>query len=479
MVNFATLLTQEQVERTHTASLEILQNVGMLVRNEKARTIFQKHGCKVNTDTQIVTFPPPVIENFRAMLPATFTFYGRDPKYDRTLPKDGPVLVTGSSAPDIIDPVTGRPRRALSKDIAQIAQLIQALPAYDIFSISTLAEDALPGQFTLARLYPSLKHCLKPVRSTTKDMDDAAAVMQLLYALAGSEEAYHQRPFVTQHYCPVVSPLTMDQLSTEAVIFFSEAGLPVYPSIVPNAGLTSPMSMAGTLVQGNAEFLAISVLMQMVHEGTPTIYATLPTVADMRTGAYASGGIECGMLHMAFAQMARFYHVPCGGYIGLSNSKINDAQSGYETGMSSVAGVLAGVDMLNMGGLLDALKVFDFGKAVIDDEIAQMLKRLMRGITFTEDDLALQVIAQIKPGGSFMMSPHSLKRMKSEALLPRLAEREAREVWEKKGSPDTHARAMLRVNEILANTGPGLIPAEAEVRLHSLFKDLVPGIPEN
>jgi len=316
LVNFATLLTQEQVERTHTASLEILQNVGLLVRNEKARTIFQQHSCKVNAETQIVTFPASVIENFRAMLPATFTFYGRDPKYDRTLPKDRPALVTGSSAPDIIDPITGHPRRALSDDIAHIAQLIQELPAYDIFSISTLAEDALPGQFTLARLYPSLKHCLKPIRSTTKDMDDAAAVMQLLYTLAGSEEAYYQRPFVTHHYCPVVSPLTMDQLSTEAVIFFCEAGLPVYPSIVPNAGLTSPMSMAGTLVQGNAEILAISVLMQMVREGTPTIYATLPTVADMRTGAYASGGIECGMLHMGFAQMARFYNVPRGGYIG-------------------------------------------------------------------------------------------------------------------------------------------------------------------
>jgi len=220
LVNFATLLTQEQVERTHTASLEILQNVGLLVRNEKARTIFQQHSCKVNAETQIVTFPASVIENFRAMLPATFTFYGRDPKYDRTLPKDGPVLVTGSSAPDIIDPITGHPRRALSDDIAHIAQLIQELPAYDIFSISSLAEDALPGQFTLARLYPSLKHCLKPIRSTTKDMDDAAAVMQLLYTLAGSEEAYYQRPFVTHHYCPVVSPLTMDQLSTEAVIFF-------------------------------------------------------------------------------------------------------------------------------------------------------------------------------------------------------------------------------------------------------------------
>src|SRR5512136_2463498 len=147
--------------------------------------------------------------------------------------------------------------------------------------------------------------------------------------------------------------------------------------------------------------------------------------------------------------MAHFYNVPYGGYIGLSNSKLNDAQSGYETGMSCAAGLLAGVDMFNMGGLLDALKVFDFAKAVIDDEIAQMLKRVKRGISFSEEELALQVIAQVKPGGSFMMSPHTARRMKSEALLPKLAEREAREIWEKKGSPNTHARAMQRVNEIL------------------------------
>jgi trimethylamine--corrinoid protein Co-methyltransferase len=475
LINFATLLTQEQVERTHIASLEILENIGLLVRNEKARTVFERHGCRVDAGTQIFKFPPAVVEEFRHMIPATFTFFGRDPKYDRTLPQDGPVIVTGSSAPDVIDPVTGRARRARSDDIARIAHLVNELPAYDVFSISTLADDAPPGQFTLARLYPSLKYCLKPVRSTTKDMQDIQTILRLLYTIAGSEAAYREHPFVAHHYCPVVSPLTMDQLSTEAIIFFCEQGLPVYPSIVPNAGLTSPMSMAGTLAQGNAEFLAISVLMQMVREGSPTIYATLPTVADMRTGAYASGGIECGMLHMAFAQMARFYNVPCGGYIGLSNSKVNDAQSGYETGMSTVAGVLGGADMLNMGGLLDALKAFDFAKAVIDDEIALMLKRLKRGIVFDEEELALEVIAQVKPGGSFMMSPHTKKRMKSEALLTRLADREAREGWEKKGSLDAHARAMQRVREILAHESMALFTEEVERRIRAQFKDLIPG----
>jgi trimethylamine--corrinoid protein Co-methyltransferase len=429
----------------------------------------------VDSDTQFVTFPPAVVEKYRAMLPPTFTFRGRDPKFDRTIPKDGPILVTGSSAPDIIDPVTGRERRARSDDIARIAHLINELPAYDVFSVSTLADDAPEGQFTLARLYPALKYCLKPIRSTTKDMEDAQAIMRLLYAIAGSEAAYMERPFVTHHYCPVVSPLTMDHLSTEAIMYFSEKGLPVYPSIVPNAGLTSPMSMAGTLAQGNAEFLAAAVLMQMSREGTPTIYASLPTVADMRSGAYASGGIECGMLHMAFAQMARFYNVPCGGYIGLTNSKLNDAQSGYETGLSAMAGLLGGADMFNMGGLIDALKTFDFAKAVIDDEITQMLKRMKRGINFNEEELALDVIAQIKPGGSFMMSPHTAKRMKTEALLTKISDRDARTIWEKKGSMDAQAHAMQRANEIFAKNSAAIFPADVEARIRAEFPDLVEG----
>ncbi|MGD0610686.1 MAG: trimethylamine methyltransferase family protein [Anaerolineales bacterium] len=474
-MTFACLLTLEQVEQVHLASLEILEEVGLLVRHEKARAIFARHGCQVNAETQIVKFPPAVVEQFRAMTPTTFTFRGRDPSYDRTIPKDGPLIVTGSSAPNLLDPVTGQERRARSDDIARIARLIQALPGYDVFSVSTLADDAPPGQFTLARLYPALKHCLKPVRITSKDLEDARTVLRLGEVIAGSEAAYREHPFLTHHYCPVVSPLTMDHSSTEALIFFTEQRLPVYPSIVPNAGLTAPMSLAGTLAQGNAEFLATASLMQMVQAGTPLIYATLPTVADMRTGAYASGGIECGMLHMAFAQMAHYYHVPCGGYIGLTNAKINDAQSGYETGMSTMAGVLAGADMLNMGGLLDALKTFDFAKTVIDDEIALMLKRVKRGFEFSTQDLALEVIAKVGPGGSFMVTPHTIKHMKTTALLPTLSDRETRSAWLGKGALDTQARAMRRVREILAQPDLAVFPAELDQRVRAEFPGLVSG----
>ncbi|NOT05664.1 MAG: trimethylamine methyltransferase [Anaerolineales bacterium] len=470
---FAELLTQAQVERIHDAALEILEEVGLKVRYEPAREIFAKHGCHV--DGERVKFPREVVEKYRRMIPPSFTFYARDPKFDKTIPQDSPVIVTASSAPDIIDPVTGQERRAESGDIARIAHLINELPGYDVFSISTLADDAPADQFTISRLYPALKYCLKPIRVTTTDHKDTLSIMKMAYLVAGGEAAYKERPFLTHHYCPTVSPLSMDNLSTENVIYFASEGLPVYPTIVPNAGLTSPMSMAGTLAQGNAEFLATATLMQMVKEGTPTIYATLATVADMRTGAYTSGGIECGMLHMAFAQIAHFYNVPCGGYIGLTNSKVNDAQAGYETGMSAIGGLVSGMDMFNIGGLIDALKTFDFAKAVIDDEMAQMMKRLKRGVSFTEEDLALDLIKQVGPGGSYIVAKHTISRMKTEAVMTKLADRDARTSWVKKGAMDIQARAMKKLKDVMvANVNP-LISPELDEKLRAEFPGLVAG----
>ena len=178
MVKFATLLTTEQVERTHQAALEILEKIGILVHNPKARQIFVRHGCRVDAQTNIVKFPPSIVEEFRK-IPPKFTFFGREAKFDRTIPDDGPIVVTGSSAPNIIDPVSGRERRSRSDDIARIAYLVNELPGYDVFSVSTLAEDASPDQFTLARLYPAVKNCLKPVRSNAPDQHDAEQLLQL------------------------------------------------------------------------------------------------------------------------------------------------------------------------------------------------------------------------------------------------------------------------------------------------------------
>jgi trimethylamine--corrinoid protein Co-methyltransferase len=471
---FATLLSEEQIHQVHDASLEILERVGMLVRNRRAREIFEENGCQVDHGSEIVKMPRQVVEHYLPLYPPTFTFCARDPQYDRTVPTDSPLILTGSSAPNLIDPVTGAERRATSTDLARIAHLVNELPGYDVFSISTLANDAPPGQFSLSRYYPSIKNTVKPVRANTPPAD-AESVLKLIYLIAGGEDAFRAQPFVTHHYCPVVSPLTMDFDSTQLLILFSELDLPSYFSIVPNAGLTSPLTLLATLSQCNAEFLGAATLTQMIRPGKAVIYNTLPTVADMRTGAYSPGAIETGMLHMACAQMARFYNIPSGGYIGLTNAKLNDAQSGIETAASVVAGYLGGVDIFNMAGLLDALMAFDFAKAVIDNETALMLKRIKQGFEFSPANFALDQIAEVGPGGMFAGTEHTLERMRTAMLLTEVADRDPRAQWLERGGLDSAARALHKAKDILTRDNPAALDPELDAQVRVAFPGLVPG----
>ena len=472
---FAQLLTESQVRRTHEASLEILHQVGLEVQNAGAREIFGRHGCTVADDTRRVTIPPAVIEDCLKSIPPKFTFHARNPEFDRTIPDHAPLTMTASSAPNIIDPVTQQARLATSEDLARIACLVDRLPGIDLFSVPTLAADAPPGQDSLTRFYTALKYCGKPVRGSAAPGDDASAILELAYEIAGSEAAYRAHPFITHHHCPVIAPLRMDEHSTGLMIFYTEQGLPNHPTIVPNAGLTSPMTLAGTLAQGNAEFLACAALTQMVRPGTPMIYSTLSTVADMRSGAYASGGIECGMLNIAHAQMARFYRVPCAGYIGLTNSKLVDAQAGYEKALSCMGGVLAGMHVLQFAGLIEALLTFDFGMAVVDNEISLMLKRVARGMEFSEANLALDEIKAVGPAGMFAETDLTLELMKATAFLPDVADRESRESWSKKGGLDTSDKALLKARKFLESDCPSLFSPEVETRIRQRFDSLVAG----
>ncbi len=474
-MQYAEFLKSHEVAQIHEAAIEILDTVGIFVRNEKARNIFKKHGCDVDAETHIVKIPPNIIRTFRQAFVPSFQFRGRDPHFDRTIPDDRPLIVTASSAPNINDTQSGQERPANSKDIANIAYLINELSGYDVFSISTLASDAPETLFSISRFYPALKNCLKPIRGNTPNMNDLRQVLELGAMIAGSREAYSERPLITHHCCPVVSPLTLDVESTEILMYLVENELPVYGTIVANAGMTAPMSLTGTLALGNAEFLSMSVLMQMIRPQTPLIYAVLSTVADLRSGEYAPGGIETGILQMAHAEMARFYGVPSGGYVGLTNSHIDDVQAGYETGMSATAAMLGGADMFNMGGLLGSLMAFDYAKAIIDNEIALMLKRINTGMEPVSESGFLDLIKEVGPGGNYMVQEDTVKRMRSTALLPALAIREMRASWEKHGRRDVYSKAMQQVKKILAQDNPAVFGKEIDQKIRSRFKDLVPG----
>jgi trimethylamine--corrinoid protein Co-methyltransferase len=157
----------------------------------------------------------------------------------------------------------------------------------------------------------------------------------------------------------------------------------------------------------------------------------------------------------------------------LTNAKVNDAQSGYETGMSAMAGLLSGVHMFNMAGLLDALMSFDFAKAVIDDEIAQMLKKTAAGLEFSDDNLALEIIAEVGPGGMYADNLHTVQRMKSTGLLPEIADRDPRQLWLERGGLDSQARAMRRVHDILTRPNNAGFTEELDEQIRRTFQGLV------
>lgn len=474
-MEFFRYLSDGDIQEVHEASLEILAEVGLLVRNEKARKRFQKHGAEVDHETEMVKIPSSVVEKYRALIPPTITLRGRDPKYDVTFPRKLPVIATASSAPDIVDPVTGITRRATSADIANIGHLINELDGFDLFSISVLADDAPKDQFSLSRFYPALKNCLKPIRTSVIDQREIEQVLKLGELIVGSPEAYWERPFINFGYCSIVSPLTMDFDSTEMLMFYAENNITAYGTIAPMGGINTPLTLPGMLTLMNAEWLAAAILAQMSLAGTAQIYNFLPVFADMRDGAYAPGAIEVGMMNSAVCQMARFYNVPAGGYLGLTNSKIADAQAGFEKGMSPLMGAMSGIDFIVMGALQDALMSFDFGQAVIDNEIALMVKKARSGFGFSTEAMGLNEIKRAGPGGMFAAHPETLANMNNATFMPEVADRKLREQWELDGSSTIHQRAMNKAVDILSGPNRGLLDGVSDTRVRSHFDNLVQG----
>jgi trimethylamine--corrinoid protein Co-methyltransferase len=213
----------------------------------------------------------------------------------------------------------------------------------------------------------------------------------------------------------------------------------------------------------------------MSKAGTSLIYNFLPVFADMRDGAYAPGAIEIGMMNAAVCHMARYYNVPAGGYLGLTNSKISDAQAGFEKGMSPLMGALSGVSFIVMGGLLDALMSFDYGQAVIDDEIARMIKHVRRGFGFSRESVSLDEIKATGPAGMFAANPQTFKRMHSTCFMPDLADRKLREQWAVEGGSTIHQRALDKALGILSNPNAAALDAEVDGRIHAAFDGLVKG----
>ncbi len=257
-------------------------------------------------------------------------------------------------------------------------------------------------------------------------------------------------------------PGTFDPEVTDILTFWREQGLPVALSAAPMAGSTSPLTLAGTLTQLNAEELTGMVYTQLVRPGTPGLAGYIPGQMNPRSGAYLAGTAEFGMMQAAAAPLAQFYNVPIYCTAGMIDSETPGQQAGYDVGGASY--------IQHAVGMIENMNAVSYEQMVVDNDLILMVKRVLRGINTDPDHLAVEAIQRVGPGSHYLTDEHTLRHLRSEFVFPALAERNHREVWLLRGAPDLRQRATDLVNRLLAEPRPRLLPASLDEAIRARFR---------
>jgi len=459
-------LTEEQIRQIHQASLTVLEHTGIHVENEDALALYRQGGAWVDGNRVHIT--QAMIEKALETVPARVLLAGRDPEQDVVLEDKRVYAGTGGSPTMVLDPGADTVRPSTLRDLADLARLADALQHCDFIVIPLHPTDVPDEDVPINRFYTCLTHSTRHIMGGVGSIEGALQVIEMGAMIAGGSEALRERPFISAITSWMVSPLHLDTSVTDILIEWCKHGLPVALSSAPMAGSTSPVTLAGTLTQLNAEQLSGIVLSQLVRPGTPVLAGYIPGVADMRTGGYLGGAVEFGMMQAAAAQLAHFYGVPIYGSGGMSDSKLPDAQAGYEKMATFLLAAMGGCNYIHHAlGMITNMSAASLEQAVIDDDIVGMAMRVLRGIEVTEDSLAVEAIHRVGPGGHYLMDRHTLQFMRSELFYPPLADRQNRAMWEEAGKKDTRARAIARVERLLRkHQPPGLPPAvDAAIRV--------------
>jgi trimethylamine--corrinoid protein Co-methyltransferase len=303
-----------------------------------------------------------------------------------------------------------------------------------------------------------------------------AELKRLAVAIAGGEEAFLARPFMSLNLCYSVSPLRFAEETTETLTAAVRAGFPVAIVSAPLAGATSPASLVGTLVQVMAETLAGLTYVQLLRPGHPLLMGNLPLVADLRTGNMIGGNAELALMNAAAAQICQSYGLPIYNSCGLTESKIPDAQAGFEKGLTVAVTALAGCEFNHhASGMLESMLCVAYEQYVIDDDINGTAMRLVKGIEVTETALSLDVIDEVCRGeGHYLGHPQTLELMNNEYYYPHTADRRTRQDWEKDGSPDMRELARRRARAVLRDHFPPGFAPEVDAQLREMFPIALP-----
>jgi trimethylamine--corrinoid protein Co-methyltransferase len=463
------VLSQREVERIHGASMEVLSSVGVKVEWKPARDIFREAGAEVDDDAQCVRIPEALVRSAVEQAPKQFMLYG--PDFEMEI-GGGQTCFAGLGTPtEILDTETGERRPTTMDDVIRHIQLINACQHIHNSQMDIWPNDIPMTTIHTESIWAWAHHSRKPFGMGCYGYLPTRDMMRMMAIVAGGKEALQRQPMFFS-ICSLGSPLQMLQMQLEGLLICADYGQPLAMSPEAIAGATAPVTLAGLLAQQNANILAHVTLAQIYRPGTPVLYGTVSTIANMRLGTVALGAVETGLITAGAAQMARYYGLPCRSVGAATESKQVDFQAGQEHTATLLQAVLAGVDFVTCGGTLDGTMLESEAILMLDDELCGAALRVARGIEVNDDALALHLIKEVGYSGNYLAEAHTAKHFRTEHYLPSLLPREPHDAWLEAGGRSALDLARDRVRDVLANHQPCELDPALEQELDA-FRQMV------
>jgi trimethylamine--corrinoid protein Co-methyltransferase len=465
-------LSEDSIAKIHQSTMQVIEEVGFEVNSPTALELFEKAGARVDRGKRRVCLSQDKVIELIRKAPPEVRLCGQDAKHDILLGGNRVYTGTGGTALYVYEPVTDLKRLATLEDLKRFARLVDRLDNIHLFMLPTYPNELPVEQVDVNRFFAGLDNTTKHIMGGVYTPDGVKQVIRMAEIVAGSTEALKQRPLISMVTCSI-SPLKMDWQYGDLIVAIARSGVPVVCPAEPLCGATSPVTLAGNLVIQTVDSLMGVMLTQIVNPGTPVIFGSVASSTDLRYLNYLAGSIEMGLLNAAGAQMAQFYKLPFYATGGMTDSKVLDAQSGYESALTNMLCALAGANFIHdSAGLMEFALTMCAEKLVIDDEILGMVMRAVEGIRVDDETLAYDLIKQVGPGGNFVTAKHTRHFMRSEHYQPLLSDRKSREEWAEDGKKATWERAADIVQRLLVDHNYSL-PTATRQQVLSVIPGLV------
>ena len=469
-------LTPENRDEIHRAVLELLETLGLSQAPQSMIDVVTAAGGTLTAEGRLL-FPREMVTEALAGIRRDVVLWSRRDGYQLDISGRRVHVGTGGAAPRILDIETHAYRETTIQDLYNMARIVDLQEHIHFFSRPVVGTDA-PNSLDLDinTLYACLAGTSKHICMSITLPEHVKTIAEICYAVAGSEENFRKRPFLTVMATHVVPPMRFATESCEIVEQAVRYGFPVQLISAGQMGATSPVTLAGSIVQAVAESLAGIVFAWLVEPGASIIFAPKPLVSDLRTGAMCGGGGEQAVVMAAAAQMGRHYGIPVACIAGYSDAKVHDAQAGYEKNLSVALAAHAGCNMISHAcGTLASMLGSSLESFIIDNDMLGGVLRSIHGVEVNKETIAAETIRDVVLGeGHYLGHAQTLERMESDYVYPQVADRQTPDGWARDGSLDMLERARRKAREILRTHHPGYLDPEIDALLRSRYNIILP-----